>query len=136
MHEFNGLFTAIAGVIVAVFMAWIVSRDKLSRHQVDTLAREIAKEAVKPFTGGLQMIEDQWNETFERMKLQEGRIAARLRKEEKLLKEREGGSEVADVFAGATPVEAGNNLAESDGSRKDKREAMLKKWQATRTASL
>ena len=126
MQEFNQLLPPIVGVIVAVFMAWIVSRDKLSRHQVDTLAREVAKEAVNPFTGQVQQIEAQWHETFERLKLQEGRIAARLRKEEKMLAARADGSEVDAIFAGAKPVEAGKNLAEPGGDRRAQRDNMLR----------
>ena len=127
MLEFSQLVGPIVGVFIAAFIAWIVSRDKLSRHQCEELSREIAKEHVKPFVGGLQMIEDQWHETFERMKLQEGRIQARLRKEEKMLAARADGSEVDAILAGAHPVPAGKNLAESTGDRRAERDTMLKK---------
>jgi len=127
MHELANSLPAIVGVIASVFMAWMVSRDKLSRHQVDTLAREIAKEAVNPFTGQVQQIEAQWHDTFERLKLQEGRIAARLRKEDKLLAARAEGSEVDDLLASAKVVEVGKNVAESNGSRQAEKDALLRK---------
>lgn len=134
MFELNDSWPAIVGVMLSVFMAWIVSRDKLSRHQVDTLAREIAKEAVNPFTGQVQQIEAQWHETFERLKLQEGRIAARLRKEDKLLAARADGDEVDDLLAGAKVVQAGKNLAESNGTRQAEKDALLKKFLAGKSS--
>jgi len=127
MQEFNQLLPPIVGVIASVFMAWMVSRDKLSRHQVDTLAREIAKEAVNPFTGQVQQIEAQWHDTFERLKLQEGRIAARLRKEEKQLAARAEGGVVDDLLASAEVVQVGKNVAESNGSRQAEKDALLRK---------
>jgi len=127
MIEFAQVWPAMVGIIIAAFVAWIVSREKISRHQCDELCREIAKEAVKPFTGGLQMIEDQWHETFDRLRLQEHRIAARLKKEEKMIANRDEGAEVADIFRGAKPAEAGKNVAESNGNRQAQREDMLKK---------
>jgi len=128
MVEFAQVWPAIVGVFIATFMAWVVSKDKLSRHQVEELSREIAKEAVKPFTGGLQLIEDEWHTTFERMKLTEQRNQARLKKEQKLIEARDEGSEVDRLFAGAKPVQEGKNLAESNGNRQVEREQMLKKF--------
>jgi len=132
MLELEQLWSPIVSVILAAFIAWVVTKDKITRHQCDELMREIAKEHVKPFKGSLQLIEDEWHTTFERMKLTEQRNAARLKKEERLIAAREEGGDVDRILAGAKPAEAGKNLAESNGSRQSQREDMLKKHLTTR----
>jgi prefoldin subunit 5 len=127
------IITPIGSAVCAFLVAFFTTRSKISREDAVKISKEAADEAVKSFKHSVQVLEDEWHDTFERLRLKEARIQQSLKREERALKKRHEEEEIADIFKGATPVDSEAQAvpqeANGGGDRAAQRDALFKRIQ-------